>query len=60
MRLTEEMLIRVERQHEKIGQLLLRYTSLTEEQLAEALEAQEDSDLLIGEILLKKNYISPT
>ena len=38
MRLTEEMLIRVERQHEKIGQLLLRYTSLTEEQLAEALE----------------------
>ena len=54
MRLTEEMLIRVERQHEKIGQLLLRYTSLTEEQLAEALEAQEDSDLLIGEILLKK------
>ena len=59
MRLTEEMLIRVERQHEKIGQLLLKYTSLTEEQLAEALEDQEESNLLIGEILLKKNYISP-
>ena len=42
---------------DKIGQLLLKHTALTEEQLAEALEIQRESGLLIGEILLKKNYI---
>ena len=44
-------------QEQKIGQLLLKYTALTEEQLAEALEIQRESGMLIGEILLKKNYI---
>lgn len=43
----------------KMGQLLLKHTSLTEEQLNEALKIQEETGHLIGEILLKKNYIHP-
>ncbi|MBL6989340.1 MAG: type II secretion system ATPase GspE [Bacteriovoracaceae bacterium] len=43
----------------KIGQLFLEHTSLTKAQLAEALEIQSESGLLLGEILLKKNYIHP-
>lgn len=46
-------------QPEKIGQLLLKHTSLTEEQLNEALEIQATSGMLLGQILLKKNYIQP-
>jgi general secretion pathway protein E len=46
-------------QPEKIGQLLLKHTSLTEEQLNEALEMQASSGMLLGQILLKKNYIQP-
>ncbi len=42
---------------ERIGDLLLKYTSLTNEQLQEALEIQQESGMLLGEILLKKNYI---
>ena len=42
---------------QRIGQLLLKHTSLTEDQLEEALEMQKESKLLIGDILLKKNYI---
>lgn len=59
MKLTENMLHKVEGQKQKIGQLLLQHTSLTEDQLNEALEIQKESGLLIGEILLKKNYIHP-
>lgn len=59
MKLTENMLHKVEGQKEKIGQLLLKHTSLSEEQLKEALDIQKESGLLIGEILLKKNYIHP-
>ena len=59
MKLTESILYKVEGQKEKIGELLLKYTSLTPEQLKEALEIQNESGLLIGEILLKKNYIHP-
>lgn len=59
MKLTENMLHKVEGQKEKIGQLLLKHTSLSEDQLNEALEIQRESGLLIGEILLKKNYIHP-
>jgi general secretion pathway protein E len=44
---------------ENIGELLLKYTSLTEEQLKEALHLQKDSGKLIGEILLEKNFIHP-
>ena len=59
MKLTENMLQKVEGQKEKIGQLLLKHTSLSEDQLNEALQIQRESGLLIGEILLKKNYIHP-
>ena len=44
---------------EKIGELLIKHTSLTREQLDEALDIQQESGMLIGEILLKKNYIHP-
>jgi general secretion pathway protein E len=53
------MLEKVEGQKEMIGQLLLQHTTLTEDQLSEALVIQEESGMLIGEILLKKNYIHP-
>lgn len=43
----------------RIGELLLRYTSLTKEQLDEALNIQQDEEKLLGEILLQKNYIHP-
>jgi general secretion pathway protein E len=46
-------------QPEKIGQLLLKHTNLTEAQLNEALELQASSGMLLGQILLKKNYIQP-
>jgi len=49
----------VEGQKEKMGELLLEHTSLSQEQLDEALKVQEESGMLIGEILLKKNYIHP-
>ncbi len=42
----------------RLGELLLENTSLTQEQLDEALLLQKDSGLLLGEILLKKNFIS--
>ena len=53
------MLEKVEGQKERIGELLLKHTSLSEDQLAEALEIQQESGLLLGEILLKKHYIHP-
>lgn len=44
----------------RMGQLLLEYTSLTKDQLDEALAIQKDQPGgLLGEILLKKNYIHP-
>ncbi|MBI2521172.1 MAG: Flp pilus assembly complex ATPase component TadA [Bdellovibrio sp.] len=45
--------------NEKIGKLLLTHTSLTEKQLTEALDLQKQSGQLLGEILLKKNYLQP-
>jgi general secretion pathway protein E len=53
------MLNKVEGQKEKIGQLLLKHTTLTDDQLEEALDIQRESGMLLGEILLKKNYIHP-
>jgi general secretion pathway protein E len=58
-RLSEQMLQKVEGQKVKIGELLMQHTSLTEPQLKEALELQRESGLLLGEILLKKNYVNP-
>ena len=59
MKISDQMLAQVEGQKAKIGELLLKHTSLTEEQLGEALSTQEESGQLIGEILLKRNYIHP-
>lgn len=59
VKITDHMLNKVEGQKEKIGQLLLKHTSLTDDQLEEALDIQQESGMLLGEILLKKNYIHP-
>tara|TARA_Y100000780_G_C13696081_1_gene422956 strand:+ start:87735 stop:89504 length:1770 start_codon:yes stop_codon:yes gene_type:complete len=59
VKLTEQMMAQVEGQKEKMGELLLEHTSLSKEQLDEALKVQEESGMLIGEILLKKNFIHP-
>lgn len=59
MKLSDQLLAKVENQKEKIGELLLEHTALTEEQLSEALTLQSESGMMIGEILLKKNYIHP-
>ncbi len=59
MKLSEHMLEKVEGQKAKIGELLLKHTSLTKVQLEEALGLQRESGRMIGEILLKKNYIHP-
>ncbi len=59
MAISDTALEELEDQKVKIGQLLLKYTSLTEEQLNEALEIQAESGMLVGEILLEKNYIHP-
>lgn len=59
MKISEHMLEKVEGQKEKIGELLLKHTALTQEQLKEALDIQQESGMLIGEILLRKNYIHP-
>ncbi len=50
---------KIKNNKEKIGQLLLRYTTLTEKQLEEALSIQKENSQMLGEILLKKNYIHP-
>ncbi|MDH4467251.1 MAG: type II secretion system ATPase GspE [Bacteriovoracaceae bacterium] len=44
---------------EKIGELLLKHTSLTKEQLQEALDIQSREPGLLGDILMRKNYIHP-
>ena len=59
VKITDHMLEKVEGQKERIGQLLLKHTTLTDDQLEEALEIQQESGMLLGEILLKKNYIHP-
>ena len=41
----------------RMGELLLKHTSLNEEQLNEALEYQKDHGGLLGEILVEKNYV---
>jgi general secretion pathway protein E len=59
MKISDHMLEKVEGQKERIGELLLKYSTLTQEQLDEALEIQSESGMLLGDILLKKNYILP-
>lgn len=55
----QELLENVEESKEKIGELLVRHTSLTKAQLDEALEIQRIEGGLLGDILIRKNYILP-
>ena len=59
MRVSDQILEKVEVNKKKIGELLLEHTSLTAHQLEEALELQSVEHKLLGEILLSKNYIHP-
>lgn len=59
MGLSEELLEKIEGQKEKIGELLVKHTSLGRQQLEDALEIQRTEGGLLGEILLRKNYIHP-
>ncbi|MBT4790196.1 MAG: type II secretion system ATPase GspE [Halobacteriovoraceae bacterium] len=59
MNLKHEHIQSVESNKKKIGELLLQFTSLTEEQLNEALSIQKEEHKLLGDILLTKNYIHP-
>ena len=55
---TNEVLNNVEKTKQKIGELLIQHTSLTHVQLEEALDQQRNEGGLIGDILLKRNFIS--
>lgn len=59
MKISAHILEQVEGHKEKIGQLLLKHTSLTEEQLEEALQVQQETGSMIGDVLLRKNFIHP-
>lgn len=59
MTVSNEILENVERSKEKIGELLVKHTSLTRHQLEESLEIQRLEGGLVGDILIKKNYIHP-
>ena len=59
MDVKDEHIQKVENNKQRIGQLLLQHTSLTEEQLQEALDIQKEEHRLLGDILLTKNYIHP-
>jgi general secretion pathway protein E len=43
----------------RLGEILLKHTSLTQEQLQKALEIQEREGGVLGEILVRKNFILP-
>lgn len=59
MKISEAHIEKAETGKKKIGQLLLEHTSLTQEQLDEALQIQAEEHGLLGEILLTKNYLHP-
>ncbi len=44
---------------ERLGEILLKHTSLKQEQLENALNEQREKGGLLGEILLRNNYILP-
>jgi len=43
----------------KIGQILLKHTSLTEDQLTSALKLQKEEGKLLGQILVEKKFVMP-
>lgn len=59
MNLSNEIFDNVEQSKEKIGELLIKNSSLTRAQLDDALEQQRIEGGLLGDILLRKNYIHP-
>jgi general secretion pathway protein E len=59
LEIPEEKLRKFEKPTEKIGQLLVKHTDLEQDQLEEALRIQEETGMLLGEILLQKSYITP-
>jgi general secretion pathway protein E len=59
LKLSDQVHTQLEDQKLRMGELLLKHTALTEDQLNEALDMQKESGLLIGEILLQRNYIHP-
>src|SRR3989338_3821340 len=57
MNVSNDVLENIEQSKEKIGELLLKHTSLARSQLDESLEQQRVEGGLLGDILLRKNYI---
>ncbi len=53
------MTITAQEAHNRIGDLLLKHTSLTAEQLAECVQMQEEEGGRLGDILLRKKYVLP-
>jgi general secretion pathway protein E len=56
---TQVLNVRALSQVEKIGEILLKHTSLTDAQLVEALEIQQSEGGLLGEILIRKSMVLP-
>ena len=49
--------LRLPKEPQKLGQILLKHTSLKEAQLTEALRIQKEEGGLLGQILVRKNFI---
>ena len=58
MKITDDFAASLEASKEKIGELLLKHSALTRLQLEEALDMQRNEGGLIGDILIKKNFIN--
>lgn len=56
--MTDEFAATLESSKEKIGELLLKHSALTRLQLEEALDLQRNEGGLIGDILIRKNFIN--
>ena len=59
MKVSDHLMDKVEENKKRIGELLVQHTSLTDNQLEEALELQKQEKKLLGEILIEKNFIHP-
>jgi general secretion pathway protein E len=58
MKVTEELTESLDQHKEKLGELLIKHSTLTRSQLDEALEIQRIEGGLLGQILLKKNFVN--
>ena len=47
------------REPQRLGEILIKYTSLTQQQLDEALNIQKTEGGMLGEILVSKNWVLP-